>query len=165
VAGSALLVPGLSRIALGAPSRFLSFEHLHTGEKLSLVYGADGGHLPESLTRLNQFLRDHRTGDVHPIDPALFDLLFEVRTTLDVRAPFQVISGYRSPQTNRMLRVQGRGVARSSLHMQGKAIDLRLPGTSTRQVREAAIALQRGGVGYYAKSDFVHLDTGRVRTW
>jgi uncharacterized protein YcbK (DUF882 family) len=163
--GSALLVPGLRRIAFGAPSRSLSFEHLHTGESLSVVYRTGSTHLPEGLARLNEFLRDHRTGEMHPIDPALFDLLYEVRTTLAVRAPFQIISGYRSPETNRMLRAQGRGVASSSLHVKGKAIDLRLPGTDTRKIREVAVELKRGGVGYYAESDFVHLDTGRVRTW
>jgi uncharacterized protein YcbK (DUF882 family) len=110
-------------------------------------------------------LRDHRTGQMHPIDRKLLDLLHEVQRRTGSQAPFEMISGYRSAATNERLRRQGHRVARRSLHMVGKAIDIRLPDLSTRRLRDAAVAMRRGGVGYYARSNFVHLDTGRVRRW
>ncbi len=163
----------VSALALAAPAvalpareeRVLSFFHTHTSERLSLPYFADGGYLPASLVRLERFLRDFRTGEEHPIDPALFDLLHDLQRATSTRTPFQVISGYRSPATNALLCSEGGGVAKGSLHLQGRAIDIRLGDVSSAAVRDAARELCRGGVGYYRQSDFVHVDTGRVRTW
>jgi len=129
------------------------------------MYFADGRYDPATLARVNHFLRDFRTGDVHPIDPGVLDILFALRTRADRDDPFHVISGYRSPHTNSLLRSRSEGVAAHSLHMEGRAIDVRLPGFPTRKLREIALGMRRGGVGYYAASDFVHLDTGRVRFW
>ena len=145
--------------------RLLSFVHTHTHERITAPYFADGDYLPEGLARLSTFLRDHRTGDEHRIDPALFDILNDLRLATGTRAPFQVISAYRSPRTNAMLRGNGRGVAKGSLHVEGRAIDVRLADVGSSMLRDAAIELGRGGVGYYRGSDFVHVDTGRVRRW
>ena len=145
--------------------RDVAFVHTHTHEQLSVTYFAGGFYDSDSLAALNWFLRDHRTGDQHPIDPALFDILHGLRLATGTAAPFQVISGYRSPRTNGALREKSRGVAAGSLHLQGRAIDIRLADVSSAALRDAAIRLGRGGVGYYASSDFVHLDTGRFRTW
>jgi uncharacterized protein YcbK (DUF882 family) len=145
--------------------RSLSFVHTHTGESLSCVYYQDGVYDPATLTRVNHFLRDFRTGEVHTIDPGVLDILFAVRSRADRDDAFHVISGYRSPATNAYLRRHSSGVARHSLHMEGRAIDVRLPGFPTRKLRDIGHALARGGVGYYSASDFVHLDTGRVRFW
>jgi uncharacterized protein YcbK (DUF882 family) len=163
----------LATLALAAPrdvvaaseERVLSFFHTHTKERLTLPYFADGGYLEGSLARLDRFLRDFRTGEEHPIDPGLFDLLHELRLSLGARAPFQVISCYRSPATNARLRAAGPGVASGSLHLQGRAIDVRLADVASAVLRDAARELRRGGVGYYRSSDFVHVDTGRLRTW
>lgn len=152
-------------LAAGREPREVSFVHTHTHERLALTYFADGTYDADSLAALNFFLRDHRTGDQHPIDPALFDILHDVRVASGTAAPYQVISGYRSPRTNGMLRERGRGVASGSLHMQGRAVDVRLADVRSSALRDAAIRLRRGGVGYYAASDFVHIDTGRFRTW
>ncbi|RMF98589.1 MAG: DUF882 domain-containing protein [Gammaproteobacteria bacterium] len=151
--------------ALAAGQRRLSFHHTHTGEYLDLAYMEAGRYLPEALAELNQLLRDFRSGEVHPIDPGLFDLLYALRSVTGNARPFEIISGYRSPQTNEMLRRRGGGVARHSLHLEGRAIDIRLPGTGTARLRDAAASLRRGGVGYYPRSDFIHVDTGRVRYW
>ncbi len=145
--------------------RAISFRNLHTGEALDALYWADGRYLPDAMQRIEWLLRDYRTDEVHPIDPRLLDLLVELRGRLQARAPFEVLSGYRSPQTNAMLASLSDGVAQNSLHMEGKAIDIRVPGRRLKQVRAAAMALQGGGVGYYPHSDFVHVDTGRVRHW
>jgi uncharacterized protein YcbK (DUF882 family) len=163
----------LSALALAAPAaalpgreeRVLSFFNTHTSEHLTLPYSADGAYLFDSLARLDRFLRDYRTGEEHPIDPALFDLLHDLQRATSTSRPFQVISGYRSPATNAMLCSEGGGVARGSLHLQGRAIDVRLADVSSAVLRDAARELRRGGVGYYQRSDFVHVDTGRVRTW
>ena len=145
--------------------RVLSFVHTHTHERLTVPYFAGGEYIPEGLKRLKAFLRDHRTGDQHEIDTSLFDLLNDLRLATGTKSPFQVISGYRSPRTNSMLREHGSGVSRGSLHLQGRAIDIRLADYGTAALRDAAIELGRGGVGYYKISDFVHVDTGRVRRW
>jgi uncharacterized protein YcbK (DUF882 family) len=145
--------------------RILSFVHTHTHERLTVPYYADGAYLAEGLASLRTFLRDHRTGDQHEIDPSLYDLLNDLRLATGTRGPFQVISGYRSPRTNSMLREHGGGVARGSLHLLGRAIDVRLGDVGTAVLRDAALELRRGGVGYYRGSDFVHVDTGRVRRW
>jgi len=151
--------------ALAADVRGLGFRHLHTGEKLKVVYFEAGQYLEDALAAINHLLRDHRSGDVHEMDPKLLDQLCALAQRCGRSGPFEVISGYRSPATNDMLRRNGSGVAKRSLHMQGRAIDVRLAGVRTNQLRRAATDLGRGGVGYYPKSDFVHLDTGRFRTW
>jgi len=145
--------------------RSLSFVHTHTGESLNVAYFADGIYDPAALARVNGLLRDFRTDEVHLIDPTLLDILFDLQTLVDREQPFEVISGYRSPQTNAALRQRSHGVAEHSLHMQGRAIDVRLAGFPTRRLRELALGMQRGGVGFYAASDFVHLDNGPVRFW
>lgn len=148
-----------------AAGRSLAFENLHTGETLHTVYWADGGYVPGALREIDRILRDHRTGEVLPIDTALMDLLYSLNRRLASDAPFGVISGYRSPATNARLRGAGAGVAVHSLHTVGRAIDIRLPGRSLTDLRDAALALRAGGVGYYPRSAFVHVDTGRVRSW
>lgn len=146
-------------------SRRLVFHHLHTGETLAAKYWHDGGYDRAVLADVNRVLRDFRTGDVHAIDQGLLDILHRVQRELGVDAAFHVIGGYRSPHTNAMLRARSGGVAKHSLHMEGRAIDVRIPGVKTRLLREVAADLRLGGVGYYRASDFVHLDTGRPRTW
>lgn len=164
---AASLSAGLARPARAATEeRALSFAHLHTGERLRVVYFAGGAYVKQSLGQVDRLLRDFRTGDMHPIDRQLLDILFALCTACGGGRTFEIISGYRSPVTNAMLRKAGSGgVATRSLHMDGRAIDVRLPGIATARLSAAAIALGRGGVGYYPESDFVHLDTGRVRTW
>jgi uncharacterized protein YcbK (DUF882 family) len=145
--------------------RQLDFYHTHTGENLSIVY-YDGSHYdPAALEQINHFLSDFRNGAAHPIDPATLDILYRLRTGFGGEGVFEIISGYRSPETNTMLRKNGRSVAKRSLHMEGKAIDVRLRGVNTVRLRDAALKLKLGGVGYYRESDFVHVDSGRVRTW
>ena len=165
---------GALAIAAAAPARLLagpreerllSFFHTHTGERLTVPYFADGAYLPGGLSTLSSFLRDFRTGDEHPIDPALFDILNDLRLATGTKTPFQVISAYRSPRTNAMLRDNSHGAAQGSLHLRGRAIDVRLADVGSASLRDAAIELQRGGVGYYRGPDFVHVDTGRVRRW
>jgi uncharacterized protein YcbK (DUF882 family) len=140
--------------------------HTHTGERLDIVFRRGETYLPEALARLDRFLRDSRTGDVHHFDPRLFDLVSDVAASLGrPGAEIAIICGYRTPASNEFLRKTTSGVAKSSLHMEAEAIDVRLPGTKTSVFRDAAKALHRGGVGYYATSDFVHVDVGRVRYW
>lgn len=166
VAAASLALPRLGRAATEASVRSLSFHHLHTGETLkSVPYWERGAYVPDALAELDGLLRDFRTGDVAPIDPALYDVLFALRARLGARGAFHVISGYRSPKTNAALHAKSSGVASKSLHMQAKAIDIRLPGVALSGLRDAALKLQAGGVGYYPNSDFVHVDTGRVRRW
>jgi uncharacterized protein YcbK (DUF882 family) len=147
--------------------RSLAFEHTHTGEKLALVYAVGDGYVGAALDQLKHFLRDFRNGATHVIDPALFDQLHLLASVTATREPFQVISAYRSPETNEMLRRAGHGVAAGSLHLQGQAIDIRLADVALADLRDAALSLRAGGVGFYpsADSDFVHVDTGRVRRW
>ena len=151
--------------AAAALQRSLSFHHLHTGEKLKLTYWANGQHIPEALAEIDHILRDFRTDETTSIDVGLLDLLHRVRQSLDTFEPFHIISGYRSPATNRKLASKGSGVAKRSLHMQGKAIDVRVPGRPLRMLHKAAVAQKSGGVGKYPKSGFVHMDVGRVRYW
>ena len=150
---------------LGTGDRSLSFVHTHTHEELSVVYYRDGMYDHDEIVRLRRFLRDFRDRREHDIDPALLDLLFEIRQATGSRKPFQVISCYRSPNTNEMLRRTGGGVAKDSFHMRGRAIDVRLADVPTTALRQIALELGRGGVGYYEASDFVHVDTGPVRQW
>lgn len=158
----------LASHAMVAPrdARALSFDHTHTGEHIALVYALGEQFVAQALNNLNHFLRDHYSGEVGLIDPQLFDLLHRLRQELGADQPFQVISGYRSAATNSLLRnTRGGGVAKHSLHMDGKAIDVRLPGVSLTDLRDAALSLRAGGVGFYPREQFVHVDTGRVRTW
>ncbi len=144
----------------------LRLYHTHTGEHLDIVYRRGADYLADALSRVDQFLRDHRTGDVHHYDPHLLDLLSDLETSVGrPLAEIHVICGYRTPWSNEFLRIHTSGVAKNSLHMQAEAIDIRLPGTKTSALRDAALTLHRGGVGYYAKSDFVHVDLGRIRRW
>lgn len=155
-----MVLPGMESGGKG-----LSFYHTHTGESLKVVYWENGQYLPDALDSLNRLLRDFRTNEVSPITPALFDLLHRIQVGLDTREPFHVISAYRSPVTNQMLHDSTSGVASHSLHMDGLAMDVRVPGRDLRQVRQAALAQKAGGVGYYPASQFVHVDVGRVRHW
>lgn len=132
---------------------------------MSTIYFQGGNYLAPSLERVKHLLRDFRNNEEHSIDPALLDILFDLQAKAKRAGPFEVISGYRSPQTNAALRRQSTAVAEHSLHMEGRAIDVRLTGFPTANLRDIAIALHRGGVGFYAASDFVHVDTGRVRFW
>jgi uncharacterized protein YcbK (DUF882 family) len=154
-------------LAMDRSVRSLAFDNIHTGEKLELEYWREGAYLPDALCAVNHILRDFRTGDIHPIVPQLLDLLTGLRAQLETSEPLSVISGYRSPITNAMLRGERKhsGVAAKSLHMQGMAIDLRIGGRSLAAVHSAALAMRSGGVGYYPVSDFVHVDVGRPRTW
>jgi uncharacterized protein YcbK (DUF882 family) len=146
-------------------NRELAFRNLHTGEEVEVVYRADGQLDPGALREIDWVLRDFRTGEAHPMDQRLLDLLWRLRAALDTTAPYEVISGYRSPATNAMLARQSRGVSRASLHMKAMAIDVRLPDRPLLALRDAALGLRLGGVGYYPASDFVHVDVGRVRWW
>lgn len=144
----------------------LRFLQIHTGEKLDVVYRNGDSYVPNALADLDHFLRDYRNGEVRHYDPRLFDLLYELLdSTGRPDAWINVVCGYRNPQTNAYLKSHGHGVAKHSLHMQAMAIDIRLPGTSTAKLRDLALALHGGGVGYYADSDFIHVDVGRVRRW
>jgi uncharacterized protein YcbK (DUF882 family) len=143
----------------------LSFEHTHTGEKLKLTYFERGKYIKDALQKINYLLRDFRTDDIHPIDTALLDQLFDLKQTLGVNKPFHIVSGYRSPFTNAQLRKHSHGVAEHSFHMQGRAIDIRVEGVSSKKIRNAALNMAQGGVGYYPRNNFVHLDSGRFRTW
>jgi uncharacterized protein YcbK (DUF882 family) len=170
-ATAAALVASRAQAAVApktAPERVLSFFNTHTGERLKAAYCCGGVYQPEALKNINHILRDFRANEIKPIDPKLLDLLHELGGTLETDQPFHIISGYRSPQTNAILRERGgaqTGVASHSLHMDGKAIDIRLPGVKLDYLRGAARSLKLGGVGYYPSSNFVHVDTGRVRHW
>jgi len=155
-----------SALAAKPNARSLAFDHTHTGKHLDIVYAVGNTYIPEALTTLNYFLRDHYTGEIGRMDPKLFDQLFNLTRTLQSGQPFQVISGYRCPATNSRLRkTGGGGVASHSLHMVGKAIDIRLPGVALNDLRDAALHSRAGGVGFYPKEQFVHVDTGPVRRW
>ncbi|TYP00283.1 uncharacterized protein YcbK (DUF882 family) [Geothermobacter ehrlichii] len=162
-----LPVPVFARVGKDLTStRCLSLHNLHTGERLRNVpYCVKGTYQVDVLAELNHLLRDYRTGEVTTIDPRLFDLLYLTESNLGVCTEIEVISGYRSPATNALLRRRSKGVAKNSLHMQGRAIDIRLPGCGLKRLHRAAVELRLGGVGYYPKSNFVHLDTGRFRLW
>jgi uncharacterized protein YcbK (DUF882 family) len=154
--------------SLAAHEYRLRFYHTHTGERLDVVYRRGDQYIPEALDELDHYLRDHRTGDVRHFDPRLFDLLYDLTTSLgDSGGEIDVICGYRTPWSNEFLRTRNphTGVAQHSLHMQAEAIDIRLPGIPTSELRDAALRLHRGGVGYYRSLDFVHVDVGRVRHW
>jgi uncharacterized protein YcbK (DUF882 family) len=161
-----LTAPGLAEARARSAPRLLCLYHTHTEESLEIVYRRERGFLKSSLRRLNHFLRDFRTDQVKRIDPHLFDLLHDLqRRCHNHDGVFEIISGYRSPETNALLRQETTGVARHSLHIDGRALDIRLRGTSLSRLRSIAVAIRRGGVGYYPSSDFVHVDTGGVRYW
>lgn len=165
---AAVMIGGIVGPVNGAASagqRHLSFYHTHTQRNLQVTYVNGGQYVDSALAEINVFLADFRTGDEHAIDPRLLDLIYDIRESLGARGAFEVISAYRSPATNEMLRGKSSGVAKNSQHLLGNAIDVRLRGVATSDLRDAAISLQRGGVGYYERSDFVHVDTGRVRRW
>ena len=174
-AAAAVIRPGASaahlvvqpvRFSLGLPaSRALSFYNVHTGESLKTVYFDRGEYVPAALRELNYFFRDFRANEVKPIDPQLLDLLHRIYGALDTSQPFNLISGYRSPATNAWLASQSEGVARHSLHLVGMASDINVQGRSLALLQLIALAMRGGGVGYYPRSGFVHVDTGRVRRW
>jgi len=164
VAAPLLAVPGRSKASADS-LRTLSFRHTHTGESLSLDYAHGDTYLPQALARVNWFLRDFRNGESRPIDPELLDQLHRLANLTRTRAPYEVISGYRSPATNDFLRQRSSGVAEHSLHLEGRAIDVRLADVPLGDLRDAAASLRAGGVGFYPQSHFVHLDTGRLRHW
>ena len=168
LAAGAAAAAGLPASALAAPlePRRVALQNLHTGEALNAVYWENGKYVPDAVAALNKVLRDFRTGDVHMIDPGLYDILDAISAKVENRKPYQIISGYRSPKTNTMLKkTGGGGVATHSLHMEGEALDIRLGGVDLNHVHRAALSLKRGGVGLYPVSNFVHVDVGRVRQW
>jgi uncharacterized protein YcbK (DUF882 family) len=166
-AAAASLLPelGLASVPVSAGGRTLSFLNLHTGEKGKFTYREYGRLVPEEVSRLYHLMRDHRTGDVHPIDSRLLDLLYALQQKTGTGKPFEIISAYRSPKTNAMLASHSNGVASKSLHMTGQAIDICLGDVPLYQLRNAALKLRAGGVGFYPNPGFVHVDTGRVRRW
>ncbi|MDE2029262.1 MAG: DUF882 domain-containing protein [Alphaproteobacteria bacterium] len=173
-AGLAAVGCGIAAPALAAPRRLLlpkgkpralSFYNLHTDEKLHVTYWKDGRYDRTAWGRINHILRDHYSGDTHVMDLRLIDLVHDLQTRLGNDRPVDIISGYRSPATNHLLRERGGGVAKHSYHMRGMAVDIRLDGTSLSHLHNTALAMRRGGVGYYPSSDFVHVDVGPVRRW
>jgi uncharacterized protein YcbK (DUF882 family) len=162
-----LISPRANAAASSVPDECrLRLHHTHTGESIEIVYKRGENYLPEAIARLDHCLRDHRTGDVHHFDARLFDLLADLAARVGrPSAAIDVICGYRTPSSNGLLRRNSSGVAERSLHMQARAIDIRMPGVKTSDLRDAALALHRGGVGYYPRSDFIHVDVGRVRRW
>ena len=163
---SLIAAPAFASVPLSvqAPRRAI-LKNLHTGDAFNDVYFEDGRYLPDALAEAAKVMRDWRTGERHTIDPTLFDALHHIGETLETRRPFQIISGYRSPKTNAALHAKSSGVASNSQHTLGKAIDVRVEGVELARLHKAALAVQAGGVGYYPVSNFVHVDTGRVRRW
>lgn len=161
---SAAAMPALAGKRSRQP-RILSFYHSHTGEEIEVAYRIGDYYQRDALQELNAFMRDFRTDDVAVLDPKLFDLLYDINRRLGYSRPVEILSAYRSPRTNAMLRRTSRRVAKNSLHMHGKAVDIRFPDISARRVRDSAVALRQGGVGYYSGSNFVHIDTGAFRYW
>jgi len=161
---TAVAEPAFAGIARGRP-RALALHNLHTEELVRATYWSDGAWQTEGLRKINHLLRDFRTGDVMAMDPALLDLMHRLAALVGTQQPFEIISGYRSPRTNAQLARNSSGVAKNSLHLQGKAVDLRLPGVRLSGLHRAAMSLKAGGVGYYPKSGFIHVDTGRIRYW
>lgn len=169
VAGIALVASGALNILPASARQTIghevSIKNAHTGERFQGVYRIGSYYVPAAFRRINRVLRDHRTGDIHPIDPKLIDTLSRIQRDCQCSQAIDVLSGYRSPKTNSMLRRASSGVAQNSYHMKGQAADIRVPGSSTSKVRNTARALRVGGVGFYPRSNFVHVDTGDVRTW
>ena len=155
----------LAEAAPAVEPREVRLHNLHTGESLQAVYFDQGQYVPDALAAVNRVLRDFRTGDQHVMDPRLLDLLALVHARVGAAQPFQVISGYRSPKTNAMLHEHSEEVAAHSLHLKGQAMDIRLADAALPHLHDAALKLGAGGVGYYPRSDFVHIDVGPVRRW
>ena len=154
-----------SRSILDSGKRSISLRQIHTGETFSGVYRIGDEYIYEAFEHINALMRDFRTGDVYPVDPRLIDILWRLNQKSDSKYPFQVLSGYRSPRTNLKLARDSSGVATNSYHMSGQAVDIRLPYFNTGELKNLAVKLRAGGVGYYPKSDFIHVDTGEFRTW
>ncbi|MEH6435642.1 DUF882 domain-containing protein [Massilia sp. DD77] len=166
LAAPTLSIPALAKSASAIPGeRILRLYNTHTGEKLSSVFWAEGQFIPDALKDINKVLRDHRNNQVAEMDPQLLLLLDQVNDKLGNGKELHIISGYRSPESNAKLHANSNGVAKRSMHMDGKAIDIRLPGKDLQMLHKAAMSLKGGGVGYYPDSRFVHMDTGRVRYW
>jgi uncharacterized protein YcbK (DUF882 family) len=166
VMASALSVPAFAKAATPAPNeRLLRLYNTHTGESIKSVFWAEGKFIPDALQDINKLLRDHRNDKISTIDPQLLVLLDQVSAKFGDQHVLHVISGYRSPESNAKLRAASGGVAKHSMHMDGKAIDVRIPGTDLAKLHKAALAARGGGVGYYPDSQFVHMDTGRLRSW
>lgn len=165
----ASMATGAGSTALALPpvpaARRIGLVNTHTGGAFNDAYWSAGDYVPDALLAIAHVMRDHRSGEVHAIDPRLLDLLHVLHASVGASAPYQIISGYRSPATNAALQAQSNGVASRSLHMDGRAIDIRISGIDLPSLRDAAIRLGRGGVGFYPDSDFIHVDTGRVRRW
>lgn len=159
------IVPKIARASLLDNARKLHFYNTHTGETLKVTYWEQGNYHPHALQEIAHVLRDHRNNKEHAIDQHLLDVLANLHSRMESTAPFEVISGYRSPESNSMLHAHTSGVAKYSQHMSGKAIDIRLPGRQLSQLHKVALSLRQGGVGYYPASDFVHVDTGPIRQW
>jgi uncharacterized protein YcbK (DUF882 family) len=165
LAGGALTCAASPVLANFVEQRSVQFVHTHTGEQLTAVYFKNGLYDQSALARVAYTLRDFRSGDVFGIDPMLLDALFELQVRSGHDKPYQIISAYRSPKTNKALSAKNKGVAEHSMHMKGKAIDIRVSGVPTKKLRDHALAMMRGGVGYYPDSNFLHIDTGRARSW
>lgn len=165
ILGGGLVAPKTVMAARVADKRSIEFVNNHTGESFKGVFKHNGHYVGESIDEINRVLRDHRTGDVAEMDEQLIDLMWVLREKVRKDSPYKIISGYRSPKTNAMLRGKSSGVAKKSYHMQGKAVDLNLPGVSLSELRSMAVSMKAGGVGFYPKSGFLHVDTGRVRQW
>jgi uncharacterized protein YcbK (DUF882 family) len=149
----------------GGEPRILTMHNLNTGETLEALYWDKGAYVPDALEAVNKLMRDHRTGEQHPIDPKLLDLLAALHGRIEAKACYELICGYRTPQTNAEMHRRSRQVAGNSLHVQGMAADVRIGGQPLEILQKAALALRGGGVGLYPRSDFVHLDVGPVRQW
>ncbi len=143
----------------------ISFRNVNTNESFSGVYRVGDKYLPEAFERINYVLRDFRTGEVFPMDPRIIDILSMINEKSGTNSSYEILSGYRSPKTNNMLGYRSRGVAKNSFHMYGQALDIRIPDYSTKKIRDIARSMKAGGVGYYPRSNFVHIDTGNVRSW
>lgn len=170
LACGSLLTMGSPKIVQAAFSSFtihktLSLEHHHTGENITLTYYESGHYIPGALEEISYFMRDYHNDQMHSFDASLLDQLYDVKLLLGTNKPFHIVSAYRSPGTNANLRRHSHGVAKHSLHMEGRAVDIRMEGVSAKTIRNAALSLGRGGVGFYPSSNFVHLDTGELRTW
>lgn len=169
MAGVATLMSGALSVLPSQARETISYtvhiKNAHTGERFHGVYRIGNYYVPAAFRKINRVMRDHRTGAVHPIDPELIDTVARVQKNCNCTTAVEILSGYRSPKTNAMLRRGSSAVAKNSFHMKGQAADIRVPGSSTSKVRNSARALRVGGVGYYPKSGFVHVDTGAVRSW
>jgi uncharacterized protein YcbK (DUF882 family) len=168
--GANLFVPAHATTAApttptSASARQLAFVNTHTGDAFSDAYWVNGDYVPDAMAAINHVMRDHRSGETHAIDPRLLDQLHTLKGIVGASAPFQIISGYRSPATNAALHAASSGVASRSLHMDGRAIDIRVRGVELTSLRDAALGMRAGGVGFYPAPDFIHIDTGRVRRW